>query len=117
MAKSLSLRIRERAANRHDRPREHNRAVVLALQREICQARAEGWALRTIWRTLHEEGAVRMSYQAFRLHVNRMVMESVPSPAVEPARRSAQPVTQPEPVRSSGSGFSFDPTAKKEELI
>jgi hypothetical protein len=51
---------------------------------DVKQAIDDGWPVKTIWETLHEEGKVSFSYQAFRGYVNRLIL----SP---PASREAVP--------------------------
>ena len=111
MDNSLSARIAERVKQHPASPRERNRAVFLALLPEIRQALDEGWAVITIWRTLHAEQKIGFSYQAFRLYVNKLILT--------PARtRPTSPSLPREPGSAKGtSGFTFNPVPNKEELI
>ena len=111
MEPRLSARIAERVKTHPASPRERNRAVFLALLPDIRQALDEGWAVITIWRTLHAEQKIGFSYQAFRLYVNKLILT--------PARARPTPPSLPrEPVPTKGStGFTFNPVPNKEELI
>jgi hypothetical protein len=74
MAKSLSARIAERIARKKPAGNVRNRAAFLALRGEVKQAIDDGWPVKTIWETLHDEEKVAFSYQAFRGYVNRLIL-------------------------------------------
>lgn len=120
METSLSGRIAERAKKQRASKREQNRAVFLALRQEIHHAMDDGWPVATIWRTLKEEQKIDFSYQAFRLYVNKLVRQqagaSIVPPTVYREPVSSQKKSTPSP-KGTGSGFTFDPTPKKEDLI
>jgi len=63
--KTLSQRIREKAGKQTYGPRGKNRAEVLQALPEIKDALVDGWSLRTIWRTLVDEGRIHMTYNGF----------------------------------------------------
>ena len=77
MAKSLSARIAERIARKKPAGNVRNRAAFLALRGEVKQAMEDGWPVKTIWETLHDEEKVAFSYQAFRGYVNRLILSVV----------------------------------------
>ncbi|MGR9117148.1 MAG: TraK family protein [Gammaproteobacteria bacterium] len=54
--------------------RGYNRALFMSLRDEIKQALDDGWTVAQIYRLLHEEGKVPFSYQAFRLYVNKLIL-------------------------------------------
>jgi hypothetical protein len=86
MAKSLSARIAERIARKKPAGNVRNRAAFLALRGEVKQAIDDGWPVKTIWETLHDEEKVAFSYQAFRGYVNRLIL-SPPANGEERRRR------------------------------
>lgn len=129
MAKSLSERIAARTVKKKPSRSAQNRAAFLALRVDIKQALDDGWPVKSIWETLHEEGKVDFSYQAFRGYVNRLILSPhaaeppVPLPAaVAPEPGPSNPtkpassktaVKKPEPA----TGFTFNNNPKKEDLL
>ena len=81
MTKNLSVRIAERTAQKNPSRSEQNRATFLAIRGDVKQALDDGWPVKTIWETLHEEGKVSFSYQAFRGYANRLILSSPASRA------------------------------------
>jgi hypothetical protein len=69
---TLSERIAKRVRTKSKYAPHNNLAAVLALRKDIQQALNDGWSVRAIHQTLHDEGRVTFSYQAFRRHVNRI---------------------------------------------
>ncbi len=70
MSKKLSERIAERATAKGRGRNAKNKAQFLSVRNEVEEALGENWAVKDIWETLHEEGAISFSYEAFRKHVN-----------------------------------------------
>ena len=129
MTKSLSVRIAERTARKKPSRNGQNRATFLAMLGDVKQAIDDGWPVKTIWETLHEEGKVSFSYQAFRGYANRLILSSPESRATEstpmatdsrigkqrdPATAQA---TEKNPQGPTTSGFTFNRTPKKEDLL
>ncbi|WP_367899694.1 TraK family protein [Xanthomonas oryzae] len=85
MAKSLSERIAERARKKKPSRNAQNRAAFLAIRVDVKQALDDGWPVKSVWETLHEEGKVTFSYQAFRGYVNRLILASKPDVSPPPA--------------------------------
>ncbi len=112
--KTLSERIAERARMKSSLAPRSNRAVVLALRADIQQALDDGWSVLTVHQTLHDEGRVTFSYQAFRRYVNQIHLGKT-SPA-KPRQRQARK-TDFKGGTSPTAGFSFDPSPKKEALL
>ena len=122
MQKSLSERIAARAI-KNKSPQSHsdeneNRALFLALRPEIKQALDDGWPIRTIWETLHEEGKVTCGYDSFRRYTRHLIL-------TPPSQNPKQP-EQPAPTRTARPkadetpqirGFTFNPSPKKEDLF
>ena len=131
MAKSLSARIAERIARKKPAGNVRNRAAFLALRGEVKQAIDDGWPVKTIWETLHDEEKVAFSYQAFRGYVNRLILsppangEATPL-AVANQSRQAAPRSVPQSARNpaewrpeklAATSFTFNKTPKKEDLL
>ena len=124
MEKSLSERIAARAAGKMTllSHRAQNRAVFLALRPDIKQALKEGWSVRSIWETLHEEGKITFCYSSFCDYTNRLILQVVPEPSAnEPGcagkiikTAEAAPKTK---ESSEIRGFTFNPSPKIEDLI
>lgn len=110
---SLSERIA--ASQTKSSPISHlNRATVLALRAEIRQALDDGWSVLAIYKTLLDEERVSFSYQAFRRHVNGLLLGKA-----QPRKRSSRSTTiaKTKQPASSATGFTFNPLAKKEDLV
>lgn len=131
MAKSLSARIAERIARKKPAGNVRNRAAFLALRGEVKQAIDDGWPVKTIWETLHDEEKVAFSYQAFRGYVNRLILspsangEATPLVVADQPRQAA-PRLVPQlartpaewkPEKLAATGFTFNRTPKKEDLL
>jgi len=69
--RTLSERIAQRQLELKKKTGSGNRAIFLTLRAEIKEALEDGWAVVQIYRTLHEEGKIDFSYQAFRLQASR----------------------------------------------
>ncbi|WP_456293340.1 TraK family protein [Pseudomonas sp. AK106] len=130
MAKNLSERIADRMRNKKTTVSAQNRGAFLALKGEIIQAIEDRWPVKQIWETLHEEGKVTFSYQAFRNYVNSLILapkqRAVSKPPAQGPRPEKEPV--PEKPRTPASdilplqppavtGFQFDAKPKKEDYI
>jgi nuclear transport factor 2 (NTF2) superfamily protein len=70
MKKKLSERIAERAKSKQQSRNAKNRAQFLHVRDEIQEALDDKWTIKDIWGTLHIEGTITFSYEAFRKHVN-----------------------------------------------
>lgn len=128
MAKSLSERIAARTVKKKPSRSAQNRAAFLALRVDIKQALDDGWPVKSIWETLHEEGKVDFSYQAFRGYANRLILSppatETPLPAAErlptqgPSNEPKQAIPKPaEKKPDPATGFTFNSAPKKEDLI
>ena len=129
MTKNLSARIAERAARKKPPRNGQNRVTFLAMREDVKQAIDDGWPVKAIWETLHEEGKVSFSYQAFIGYANRLILSSpasratVPTPVAtdswigkqrNPATAQA---TEKNPGEPTTTGFTFNRTPKKEDLL
>lgn len=129
MTKNLSVRIAERTAQKKPSRNGQNRATFLAIRGDVKQALDDGWPVKTIWETLHEEGKVSFSYQAFRGYANRLILSSpasratVSTPMAVDSRIGKQhgpataQATEKNPGEPTTTGFTFNRTPKKEDLL
>ena len=120
MAKSLSERIAERAKAAKQSKGGRNRAIVLALREDIKGALKDGWPVKAIWETLHEEGKVPFGYQSFRNYVNRLILEKqeVSAPTTADQQAEEKPDQPGKTAKPEGiAGFKFNSIANKEELL
>ena len=136
MSKNLSERIADRMRNKKATVGAQNRGAFLALKGEIIQALDDRWPVKTIWETLHDEGKVKFSYQAFRNYVNSLILTPKQAATPKALAEGERPGTQPErqtkavpaspgtttprqaPAPSQGpAGFNFNPNPDKEEFI
>ncbi|MGP5480623.1 TraK family protein [Pseudomonas helleri] len=136
MGKNLSERIADRMRNKKSTVGAQNRGTFLALKSEIVQALDDHWPVKTIWETLHEEGKVTFSYQAFRNYVNSLVLGAKhpplqKSPAINErsnntpppkkqagvANTPAQSPKQTPVIAHAPTGFNFDANPKKEDYV
>ncbi|MCW3657679.1 TraK family protein [Burkholderia cenocepacia] len=112
--KSLSERIAERARDKAVVTPHSNRAVVLALRSDIQQAVNDGWSVLAIYQTLHDEGRLTFSYQAFRRYVNQLLPDRCSTErrgkfsASRPAEKAAVAPT---------SSFTFNPLVDTKDLL
>lgn len=111
--KSLSERIAERARDKEVISPRSNRAAVLALRSDIQQAINDGWSVLAIYQTLHDEGQVTFSYQAFRRYVNRLLLGKDEEKGFSASKSGPKIAPAADGVR----GFSFNPLADKKDLL
>jgi Family of unknown function (DUF5338) len=106
----ISVRVKRSKSTRNAR----NLAAFLAQRAEIESALKDGWALRQIWETLHEEGKITFGYGAFCRRVNRALAASkvMVAPPSGVRNREINPVKP-----SATMGFKFKSTPNKEELL
>ena len=118
MGKTLDQRIADRVRRSDSVKRGAQRAAFLAQKEEIAEALAAGWSVKDIWRTLSEEGRIRVGYQAFCEYVNRWIREPTPPPAPSVALNTStgsRPDGHPRPKPTTG--FTLNPQPKKEDLV
>lgn len=114
MGKSLSERIAAKALKKK-LPLSHgdqNRAVFLLLRQEIEHALDDGWPMRSIWEILHEEGKVTFGYDSFRRYTRRLIV----LPLIPLERDTAETPKRKADETPPKSGFTFNPSPKKEDL-
>jgi hypothetical protein len=118
MDKKLSERIAARTV------KKKNRAIFLALRSDIKQALVDGWSIKSIWETLHEEGKIDFGYSAFLGYTNRLILsQSNPISKTPEQKLNVKTVKAgqtPEPKKTgipTMGGFTFNPIPNKEELF
>lgn len=111
MSKKLSERIRQHISNKRPNKRAKNLAAFLANKEEIEAALEDKWSVKVIWETLHDEGRIGISYQAFNNYVNRHIKNK----SVDHQENEQQKTDSNKP--STSTGFVFNSTPKKEDLV
>jgi hypothetical protein len=101
-----------------------NRVVFLALREDIKDAMKDGWALKQIYRTLHSQKNIAFSYQTFVNYANELILKPKQSLVISSQETSNKTPEQTahtnEPITKKSHelpGFTFNPIAKKEDLI
>ena len=107
MTESLSKRI-ARHTDKNKNSGKQFLPAFIALKSDIAQALKDGWTVRQIWNTLHDEGKIKCSYQWFRTLVNRHISND---------RKQTAGSTQKQSAGIDQEGFRFNSTTEKEELI
>nr|WP_286945414.1 TraK family protein [Pseudomonas sp. UBA6718] len=112
---TLSQRIAARIQRKPDASTTaRNRSAFLSLRNEIQQAYTDGWSLLAIWKTLHDEGRVSFTYQAFRRYAHQLI--DLPMSAGGSQQRSRKaPAPRPQP-KAAADAFVFKAKPAKEPL-
>lgn len=123
MAKRYTDQLAEWAKKREaSRPRQDKNVVAfLAVRTDVKEAMDAGYALKTIWEHLHETKKIAYRYETFLRHVRRHIKQT-PQPEIPPAdlkdnKAEAKTTKKEQEPPPSVSGFRFDATPKKEDLI
>lgn len=124
-------------------PRQDKHVVAfLAVRDDVKAALDGGYAMKTIWEHMRETGRISSRYETFTLHVKRFITDVQPvakpipaTPKPAPASGSSKPAAikkaepspvvealepvpgEPKKVTSSLPTFSFNPVARKDDLI
>ena len=69
---TLSKQIAETVLKKQ-RPKDINRAAFLALRDDIILGIKDGWRVKQIWETLHDQGKISFSYQTFTVYANKLI--------------------------------------------
>ncbi|PSL90775.1 TraK family protein [Pseudomonas sp. R9.37] len=134
MAKNLSERIADRMRDKKATVGAQNRGAFLALKGEIIQALDDRWPVKTIWETLHDEGKVKFSYQAFRNYVNSLILAPKQGANQKISAVADHPMSQPNKIKQiapatprapapppaapqAPAGFIFNANPDKKALI
>ncbi|MBI0995439.1 hypothetical protein HCI47_00015 [Escherichia coli] len=130
MAKRLTERIAAQMQTQKPTRSGQNRAAFLAQRDDIKEALTDGWPVKAIWKTLHDEGKISFGYDAFISYVNSLIRSpgepekatARPPASSQPAPKKATPAT-PKPAPSASHkpgeipGFNFNPSPNKADLI
>lgn len=91
---------------------KRNMALFFAHKEPIQKALAQGWSVKLIWKTLHDEGAFPAGYEAFRHYVKKFIDK--PDVLASPPKK-----TEDTEVKSKPGGlhhFVQSTEIKKEKL-
>jgi malate synthase len=98
--------------------------ALLAVRDDIQAGLDAGYAVRTVWRYLHESGQVPCKYDAFLSFVHRYIRSARATKAKKapplPARNFSAAAPKPAIQKDSSDeirGFTFNPVPRKEDLI
>lgn len=115
MSKSLSERIADRIRrNPAASVALRNRSIFLSLRNEIQQAYTDGWSMLAIWRTLHSEGRISFTYQAFRRYAHQLI--DLPMTANDSQQRSKNVAFSRPQSKAVVGAFAFKAKPTKEPL-
>lgn len=122
MTKKLSERIAERATEKVQGRNAKNKAQFLSVRDEVEEALGENWTVKDIWETLHEEGAISFSYEAFRKHVNAWKNSPETKNLSVSIKQNNTPEkeikkNEPSKIQEKPKGFTFDSSPKKEDYL
>lgn len=105
--RTLSERIAERIQRKPTASAAlRNRSTFINLRNEIQRAYTDGWSLLAIWKTLHDEGRISFTYQAFRRYAHQLIdlpmpanvsQQQIRKAAAEPFAFNAKPAKGPLP--------------------
>ena len=110
MSKKLSQELAEKAQQEGTRLRGAGRASFLALKADIQETIEEGWPVKDVWRLLHDDGRVPVTYQAFNVYVNRYIrLCEHPHKDPDAMTKTATPLKK--------SGLLLNPYLKSEEVL
>jgi len=114
----------EWASRRTSSRSEKNLVALLAVRDDIQAGLDAGYAVRTVWRYLHENGQVPCKYDAFLSFVHRYIRGARAAKAQSAPPLSARnfSAAAPKPAVQKDSpdeirGFTFNPVPRKEDLI
>lgn len=93
MTKRLTERIAAQMQTQKPTRSGQNRAAFLAQRDDIKEALTDGWPVKAIWKTLHDEGKISFGYDAFISYVNSLIR----SPG-EPEKATARPPASSQPA-------------------
>lgn len=117
------------------RPRQDQGTVAfLAVRQEVQAGLQAGYALKTIWRFMHETGKVQTRYETFLKHARRHLDQPTTGSAATPVSalpaQVATKLAAASPMASSGAaaptvptvptgltGFTYNAVPNKEELF
>lgn len=128
MTKDYTDRLAKWVGQRSATKRDKNVAAFLAVREDVTGALHAGFAARTIWINLFEEGRVPFRYTTFlslvkrhidRTEGNQFRVKAIQTHALPKALRNKNLAVQMVETTESGQprGFVFNPIPRKEDLI
>lgn len=130
MAKTYPKQLGDWVKQRVSTRRDMNLVAFLAVREDVKVAVEAGFAVKTVWRNMRETGRIDFGYDTFLNHVNRLIRRSSVEPTsvapqLNPTRINDERQQQLKPGHTaqkaakpaSVAGFTFNPEAKKEDLI
>jgi len=124
MRKRLSARIAERTGRKTPSRHGMNRAAFLALRDDVKQALDDGWPIKEIWETLHEEAKIAFSYTVFCRYVKRLIVRPPLQMGSMAAGKKRKREPEPEPSKPVAKnstagirGFTWNPIPNEDDLI
>ncbi|MDW1906894.1 TraK family protein [Vibrio sp. 705] len=144
-AKKYTDQLAEWVKKRDEKRKRQDKNVVafLAVQKDIEEAIAAGYSVKTIWEHMLEEGKIHCRYETFTKHVNRHIKNKESSSNFLAAKKTEE--VTPEPPATKGpekptetksleknsdsaqvqnkdkpkgiTGFNFNSRPNKEDLI
>ncbi|MEQ3637246.1 MAG: TraK family protein [Thalassolituus sp.] len=115
---TLSERIAKRVKKAKSTGPGQNRAIFLAVKKDVVAALEAGWPMKTIWETLQAEGQISFGYDAFRRYVQQLITDEPPEDSPAPADSDEGPEGSGSAPGNQGKGdFTFSSTPDKKDLI
>ena len=86
------------------------RAAFIAQKDEIKVTLEKGWSVADVWKLLHEDGRISVTYQAFNVYVNRYIR------AAKKSEHDLEGVSTMS-VTTTKKDFNFKQHHKEEEIL
>lgn len=117
MGKNYPDQLGDWISRRPATTRDRNLVAFLAVRDDVCAALAAGYNVKTIWSNLHESKRIAVSYSAFRRYIKRFATQAPSAISAPPPTSPAPSAHRPSSKPDKPSGFFFNPTPNKEELL
>lgn len=124
MAKSYPEQLGEWVKRRESTQRDKNLVAFLAVRDDVKAAINAGYAVKTVWLNMREAGRVQFGYDTFLNYTNRLIRRPQANVTNSTAtldstrpKPSAKKTATPKTVNSASTGFTFNSTPKKEDLL
>ena len=115
MGTGYSQQLAEWVKQKQSRRRDKNLVAFLAVQTDILDALAAGYAAKTIWMHLVECKRIDFGYDTFLGYTKRQLRKQV---QVDLSKAEKQtPKNEPITEAKRQAGFSFNSVPNKEELL
>src|ERR1700675_1165485 len=87
--------------------RDKNVVLFLAIKKDLIEAMAAGYSLRTIWRHMSETQRIEVSYDSFLSYVSRYIRTDAQASEATPKSKAQSSAS------SQPAGFKFNPVGNK----